>query len=101
MESSISIELQEISRRIEVLTAQRDEARASLEQAQDEIMGLKSLVSELQTELKKKELDVEFLTVSHKLADTPQSLADARSTLKKLIARVDRAIGMLREDAGI
>ena len=101
MESSISIELQEISRRIEVLTAQRDEARASLEQAQDEITGLKSLVSELQTELKKKELDVEFLTVSHKLADTPQSLADARSTLKKLIARVDRAIGMLREDAGI
>lgn len=101
MESSISIELQEISRRIEVLTAQRDEARASLEHAQDEITGLKSLVSELQTELKKKELDVEFLTVSHKLADTPQSLADARSTLKKLIARVDRAIGMLREDAGI
>lgn len=101
MESSISIELQEISRRIEVLTAQRDEARASLEQAQDVITGLKSLVAELQTELKKKELDVEFLTVSHKLADTPQSLADARSTLKKLIARVDRAIGMLREDAGI
>lgn len=42
-------------------------------------------------------LDVEYLSVSHKLADDPDTLADARRVIAGLIKNIDRCIDMLKE----
>lgn len=86
---------------IETLASQRDEALAELKKAREEITDLKRRLSEVSEELHSKNLDVEFLTLSHKLAQTPGALAEARTTVRKMIAKVDKAIALLKEDARI
>ena len=43
------------------------------------------------------ELDAQFLALSHKLADSPDTLADARRHLATLIRNIDRCLEMLKE----
>lgn len=99
--STVSEELQQISRQIETLAAQRDEARKALKMALERAADLEAELELSREELHKQELDVEFLSLSHKLADTPQKLAEARATVRRMIAGVDRAIALLKDDSGI
>ena len=101
MEAPKLEELRELSEKIGVLTAQRDEARALLKEAQEEVKDLQSELDSAREELRKMTLDVEYLTVSRRLADNPQSLADARATVKGLLDRVNKAIALLEDDARI
>lgn len=101
MESSVSKELQAMARKITVLAAQRDEAEARLVKALEEAADLRRELAVALGEIQRQKLDIEFLTLSHKLADSPQALADARATVKRLIAEVDKAISLLNEDARI
>lgn len=97
----MSAELQDLSRYIGILAAQRDEAREQLKTAREEIADLNYQLAALREELHRKSLDVEFLSLSHKLADSPQAVADARSTVKRMLTRVDKAIALIKEDARI
>ena len=99
MESSVSKELEELSANIGILASQRDEARAALKRASEEIEDLKKELEQAREELHQKDLDVEFLTLSHRLAESPQSLADARATVKRILGKVDKAIALLKDDA--
>lgn len=99
MESSVSVELQALAGKITMLAAQRDEALSALKKAREEISDLETELELTREELHKKTLDVEFLSVSHKLADTPEKLAEARKTVRRMIAGVDKAIALLKEDA--
>lgn len=101
MESSFSKELEAMSRKIEILAAQRDDLKEKLAKATEEVADLKYLLSATEDELHKKTLDVEFLTLSRKLADTPQALAEARATLRRILGKVEKALALLKEDAGI
>lgn len=101
METSVTLELQEITRKIEALAVQRDDAEKALRLAREEISDLQLELELTREELHKKTLDVEFLTVSHKLADTPGALADARASVKRMLGRVDKALALLRDDARI
>ena len=101
MESSFSNEIRELSRQIETLATQRDEARQALKRAREEVADLQIRLEESEKAAKRMSLDIEYLTLSHKLADTPQKLAEARATLRRLIARVDKAISLVRDDARI
>lgn len=101
METSLSKELQDLSRKIGILAAQRDEAQGELKRAREEISDLQRRLAEKEAELHKSNLDVEFLTLSHKLADSPQKLAEARATVRRMLAGVEKAISLLKEDAGI
>ncbi len=42
-------------------------------------------------------LDAEFLAVSHKLADSPDTLVAARRRISSLIRKIDRCIEMMKE----
>ena len=42
-------------------------------------------------------LDAEFLAVSHKLADSPDTLVSARRHLARLTRHIDRCLEMLKE----
>ena len=84
---------------IGILASQRDEARAALKLASEEIEDLKKELEQAREELHQKDLDVEFLTLSHRLAESPQSLAEARATVKRILGKVDKAIALLKDDA--
>lgn len=101
METSVTEALRDLSKNIEILAAQRDEAKTALEKALEEVADLKRELEQTRNELHQKTLDVEFLSVSHKLADSPQTLADARATVRRMLSRVDKAISLLRDDARI
>lgn len=52
---------------------------------------------ESQKERDRARLDVEFLQVSHKLADNPDTLVATRRRLARLIRNIDRCLEMLKE----
>ena len=101
LDSPVVKELQRIAQNIEKIAAQRDEAVASLEKANEEIKDLKREVSCLNEMLHQKSLDIEFLTLSRKLASSPEALAEARVTVKRMLGKVDKALALLRNDAEI
>ena len=97
----MSEEMHELARKIGILAAQRDNAVKELKRTQEALADLERELAQTREELHKKTLDVEFLTVSHKLADTPQALADTRNVIRKMIVKIDKAMAMLKEDARI
>lgn len=99
MDTPLSGKLVLLKSKIELLASQRDEALRRLADSEEEKKLLESEIKALKEQLHKSELDREFLQVSHKIADTPQALADARALVKGMIKRVDNAISFLMEDA--
>ena len=64
---------------------------------EEENADLRRLAAETQKEREKAMLDAEFLAVSHKLADSPDTLVSARRHLARLIRNIDRCLEMLKE----
>ena len=64
---------------------------------EEENADLRRLAAEAQKEREKAMLDAEFLAVSHKLADSPDTLVSARRHLPRLIRNIDRCLEMLKE----
>lgn len=88
----------EIREKIRVLASERDTALARITKLEERIYDLETNLDDTQTELHKARLDVEFLTVSHKLADSPEALVAARKTIASLIRKVDSAISLVKND---
>lgn len=101
METPITVELRNLTRKIEILAAQRDDVIGKLRNAEEEISDLRRELEETRAKLHESRLDVEYLTVSHRLADNPGALAEARNTMRKMMAEVDEAIALLKSDAQI
>lgn len=90
--------LADIREKIRELAAQRDEAREHIKELESRISDLETDLDETRDELHRVRLDVEYLTVSHRLADTPDALVTARKTISALIRKVDSAINLLRNE---
>lgn len=48
--------------------------------------------------LQKAYKDIEFLSMSHRLADSPEALVAARNKISKLLRTIDSCIRMIKED---
>lgn len=84
---------------------------ARIDELQEEMNTLRARNRELEEEnreLRQKEkealanrdqalLDAQYLKVSHRLADNPDSLVETRRTIAGLIRNIDRCIAMLKE----
>ena len=101
MGNDLSVLLASLQQKISILAAQRDDALQRLEDAQKSNDKLREQLENSQRLLQQRNMDAEFLSVSHKLADNPQALADARTTIRKMILRVEKAIRLLEEDAAL
>lgn len=101
LESPLAKQLVALSQRIEALASQRDDALRRLKEAEEEIADLRRQLAQSSEEVHRQGLDIEFLTLSRKLADNPQALADARETVRGMLAKVEKAISLLKEDARI
>ena len=101
MDSKAPLGIRALLGKMEELASQRDEVKVSLKKAEEEISDLAYQLAKAREELHRKNLEVEFLTLSHKLAESPQSLANARSTIRGILAKVEKAIALLKDDARI
>ncbi len=91
----------ELREKIEQLAKQRDEAIAAQDALTQEAEELRQELEECREQLSEARMEVDFLTVSHRLADSPANLISARRRLQRLIAKIDRCVSLLKEDADI
>lgn len=101
MEISLSESLASLESKIKTLGAQRDDALSLLKEAMKENDRLHRELEATRGKLEESRVEAEYLSLSHKLADNPQALAQARASVRKMISRVDKAISLLEEDARI
>ena len=64
---------------------------------EEEIADLRLEIAEARRERDRARLDAEYLTVSPRLADSPDTLIDTRRHIAKLIRNIDRCLEMLKE----
>lgn len=98
MADSPSFLIDEIRKKIDILAKQRDKASERCRQLADNVEALNADKVEIQQRLDNALLEVEFLTLSHRLADSPQALADARRKISGLIRKIDAAIALIKTD---
>lgn len=87
-----------IQQKIQQLVDSRDNALSRCNDLEKEIAALKKDLQSCRDELKQAQLDAQYLSLSHKLADSPQALADARHIIGGLIRKVDAAIALIKND---
>ena len=66
-----------------------------------EVEELRDQLDECREQLREARMEIDFLTVSHRLADSPANLISARRRVQRLIAKIDRCVSLLKEDADI
>ncbi len=93
--------IKDLRAKIEKLASQRDAAIAAQQSMAQETEGLKQELEECREKLREARMEVDFLTVSHRLADSPANIISARRRLQRLIAKIDRCVSLLKEDADI
>lgn len=98
MPESPSVLMAGIQQKIAHLAEMRDNAEARCRSLQGRIDELEIDMAHLENELRQANLEIEFLTLSHRLADDPQALAEARKTISRLIRKVDSAIALIKTD---
>lgn len=89
--------LLELRNKIDTLGKKADSLAEENRRLEDENISLRSEVKALREELQRKNLDSEFLEVSHMIADTPDSLVLARRRIATMIRTIDKCLEMLRE----
>lgn len=65
---------------------------------EEENSNLRRELDETRAQLSKALTDAEFLTVSHRLADSPDSIIRTRRQISRLIRTIDNCISMLKEE---
>ena len=93
--------ISELRTRIVELASQRDAAVAAQADLRREADDLREELEDCREQLRTARMEVDFLTVSHRLADSPANLISARRRLQRLIAKIDRCVSLLKEDADI
>lgn len=101
MPASIHTVLADINEKLSALERQRQEWAdrcIELEKANADLeLRLKEAVSERDRAL----LDAQYLTLSHRLAEDPDTIIDARRKISSLIRRVDKAIRLVTDDPSL
>lgn len=90
----------DLRKRLAVLASQRDEARGECAILNEKVASLTEQLEQCRSDLAMSRMEVDFLTVSHRAA-TPGNLIAARRRVQRLIAKIDRCVALLKEDADI
>lgn len=98
MPNSPFASLANIKQHIDVLTRNRQQALERIAELEMQNTELRKELEERDAMLAQARLDAEFLSLSHKLADSPEALARARHIIGGLIKKVDAAINLVKND---
>lgn len=97
MAESLITTLDRLNARIKDVTARNAALEARNHALEDQNADLRRKVEEALRERDRALLDAEYLTVSHRLAASPDTLVDTRRHIAKLIRNIDRCLEMLKE----
>ena len=97
MATSLLTVLDSMRDKIDALNESVAALRARNRELEDENEALRRTVSDTARERDKAKLESEFLAVSYRLAESPDTLIDARRLISQLIRNIDRCIEMLKE----
>ena len=90
--------LRELDDKIIEITAVHQKLQDKIAKLEEENDNLRQELEETRARLHKSQTDVTFLTMSHRLADSPDSLISTRRRIARLIRTVDKCISMLKEE---
>lgn len=98
MALSLNSLLKNIDEKVSRLSSSRDQLSQRISILEKENEDLRLELDQTKKKLDKALTDVEFLTVSHRLADSPDSLVATRRKIARLIRHIDNCIAMLKDD---
>lgn len=93
--------LTDLRKQFALLARQKDQAERERDDIRKEAERLKGELEDCRRERDMARMEVDFLTVSYRLADDPDHLIQARRRLQRLIAKIDRCVSLLKDDADI
>ncbi|MDE5790899.1 MAG: hypothetical protein K2H96_06705 [Muribaculaceae bacterium] len=97
MAPSLLSVLESMRVKIGALKESVDELRARNRMLEEENEVLRRTIEDTARERDKAKLESDFLAVSHRLAQDPDTIIDARRLIGRLIRNIDRCIEMLKE----
>lgn len=97
MADSLLTKLEQLQKGISEITARNARLTARNSALEEENANLRRRTDEAEAARHRAELDVEYLRVSHRLAENPDSLVETRRHIAKLIRNIDRCLEMLKE----
>lgn len=97
MAISLHTRIMDISSKLEKLMARYESVLEERNSLEHENAELHSEILRLRNILKERETDVEYLTMSHRLASDPNTLVTARRQVEGLIRDIDKCISQLKE----
>ncbi|MDE6409569.1 MAG: hypothetical protein K2K81_04920 [Muribaculaceae bacterium] len=97
MAPSLLSVLESMRVKIGALKESVDELRARNRILEEENEVLRRTIEDTARERDKAKLESDFLAVSHRLAQDPDTIIDARRLIGRLIRNIDRCIEMLKE----
>ncbi|MBD5358280.1 MAG: hypothetical protein HDR88_15050 [Bacteroides sp.] len=98
MAQSLITLLSQIGDKITELEAIQQQLYSRIKVLEEENEDLRDQLKEKQQLLKQANIDKEFLTMSHRLADSPDSIISTRRRIARLIRTIDNCISMLKEE---
>ncbi|MDE6682138.1 MAG: hypothetical protein K2J87_01775 [Muribaculaceae bacterium] len=98
MAQSLNTLLHDISVHAQRLGEINQAQRIRIAELEQEVELLKGSLAEKEKELQRALTDAEFLTMSHRLADSPDTIISTRRQIARLIRNIDNCISMLKEE---
>lgn len=89
--------LNSLQERLDGLVEAHNELLNKIRELEEENLQLKAEIKEKDLALGKAETDIEYLTMSHRLAENPDTIIAARRKIAGLIRTIDNCISMLKE----
>lgn len=97
MAANLLASLDELAERVASLQRIKQDLEARNRMLEQENADLRRETAEALAARDRIQLDCDFLAVSHKLADSPDTLVDTRRRIAGLIRNIDRCLEMLKE----
>ncbi|MBD5287881.1 hypothetical protein HDR70_02920 [bacterium] len=97
MAPSLLSVLESMREKIDALNESVDDLRTRNRMLEEENEVLRRTIEDTSRERDKARLESDFLAVSHRLAEDPDTIIDARRLISRLIRNIDRCIEMLKE----
>lgn len=98
MAASLVAVLNSLESKISELIESRTQLKTQVAFLEEENRQLKSQLLEKDNRINSLSNDLEFLTMSHKLADNPDTLIATRRKIARLIRTIDTCISMIKEE---
>ncbi len=90
--------LADLNEKISRLAGVQEALKKRIIELEKENENLKAELKESRDMLDKANTDVEFLTMSHRLAENPDSIIATRRRIARLIRTIDNCISMIKEE---